>query len=52
VILVGGYDGDVLAAVRSDTLTEAGLAGHGAAASRVRSVYRLVHCVTEADLSG
>jgi hypothetical protein len=52
VILVGGYDAEVLATVRSDPLSEAELAGHGAGSSRVRGVYRLVHCVTEADLPG
>jgi hypothetical protein len=50
VILVGGYDSEVLAAVRADALAETPLAGHGAASSRVRGIYRLVHCVTEADL--
>jgi hypothetical protein len=50
VILVGGYDGEVLAGVRSDALSEENLAKHGAASSRVRGLYRLVHCVTEADL--
>ena len=50
VVLVGGYDGDALAAVRSDALSEENLAEHGAASSRVRGLYRLVHCVTEADL--
>jgi hypothetical protein len=50
VILVGGYDGDALAGVRSDALSEENLAIHGAASSRVRGLYRLVHCVTEADL--
>ena len=52
VVLVGGYDSEVLAAVRSDPLSEAALAGQGAASSRIRGVYRLVHCVTEADLAG
>ena len=51
VVLLGGYDGDVLARVRSDALSEENLAEHGAASSRVRGIYRLVHCVTEADLS-
>ena len=50
VVLVGGYDGDALAAVRSDALSEENLAEHGAASSRVRGLYRLVHCVTEADV--
>ena len=51
VILVGGYDSDALAAVRSEALEEARLAAQGAGYSRVRGIYRLVHCVTEADLS-
>jgi hypothetical protein len=50
VILVGGYDGDVLAGLRSDALSEERLTKHGAASSRVRGLYRLVHCVTEPDL--
>ena len=51
VILVGGYDTEALAAVRAVVLTDATLAGHGAASSNVRGIYRLVHCVSEADLS-
>lgn len=50
VVLVGGYDREALTAVRADGLSEAALAGHGAAASGVRGLYRLVHCVTKADL--
>ena len=50
VILVGGYDSDALATVRSDALSDETLAGHGAASSSVRGIYRLVHCVTKADL--
>ncbi len=50
VILVGGYDSEALAAVRTEPLSEASLAGHGAASSQLRGIYRLVHCVTEADL--
>jgi hypothetical protein len=50
VILVGGYDGDVLAGLRSDALSDERLTKHGAASSRVRGLYRLVHCVTEPDL--
>ncbi|HLT00953.1 MAG TPA: hypothetical protein VK001_02195 [Geminicoccaceae bacterium] len=50
VILVGGYDGDALASVRSDALSEEILARHGAASSSLRGLYRLVHCVTEADV--
>lgn len=51
VVLVGGYDGDVLARVRSDALSEVNLAQRRAASSRVRGIYRLVHCITAADLS-
>ncbi|HSA81257.1 MAG TPA: hypothetical protein VLE23_10565 [Geminicoccaceae bacterium] len=50
VILVAGYDAEALAAVPMDALAEATLTDHGAASSRVRGIYRLVHCVTEADL--
>lgn len=50
VVLVGGYDSDVLAGARSDALSDENLAEHGAASSRVRGIYRLVHCVTKADL--
>jgi hypothetical protein len=50
VILVGGCTSEALAAVRSDPLSEASLAGRGASSSRVRGIYRLVHCVSEADL--
>lgn len=50
VILVGGYDSETLAALRADALSDAALGGHGAASSSVRGIYRLVHCVTEADL--
>ena len=50
VILVGGYDSEALAAVRADALSEATLADHDAASSRLRGIYRLVHCVTEADV--
>jgi hypothetical protein len=50
VILVAGYDSEVLAAAHSDTLSEEKLVAHGAASSRARGIYRLVHCVTEADL--
>lgn len=50
VILVGGYGNQPLAAVRADPLSEPSLAAHGASSSRVRGIYSLVHCVTEADL--
>jgi hypothetical protein len=50
VILVSGYDSEVLAAVRADPFSETDLAGRGASSSQLRGIYRLVHCVTEADL--
>ena len=50
VLLIGGYDETALAAVGDEVLTAEVLAGQGAAASRVRGIYRLVHCVTEADV--
>jgi hypothetical protein len=50
VLLVGGYDGHALAALREEPLSSENLARHGAASSRVRGTYRFVHCVTPADL--
>jgi hypothetical protein len=50
VILICGYDSEALEAVRPDALSEAILAEHGAASSRVRGIYRLMHCVSETDL--
>jgi hypothetical protein len=50
VLLIGGYDDAALATLATDVLTGEILAARGAAASSVRGIYRLVHCVTEADL--
>jgi hypothetical protein len=50
VILVGGYDADALETVGSTTLSPAALEAHGAARSQA-AVYRLLHCITEADLA-
>jgi hypothetical protein len=50
VILVAGYDSEALAKVRADVLSEGNLAAEGAAASRMRGIYRFVHCVSKADL--
>jgi hypothetical protein len=50
VILVGGYDSEALATVGADALSESVLTGHGAASSRVRGIYRFVHCIARADL--
>jgi hypothetical protein len=50
VILIGGYDSEALATVGAAALSADNLAAQGAAASRVRGIYRLVHCITKADL--
>ncbi|MGH6901770.1 MAG: hypothetical protein ACREIR_03425 [Geminicoccaceae bacterium] len=50
VILVGGYDNEALARVGATVLSEGNLAAQGAAASRIRGIYRFVHCVSKADL--
>ena len=50
VTLICGYDCEALEAVRPDALSEAILTERGAASSRVRGIYRLMHCVSEADL--
>jgi hypothetical protein len=50
VILLGGYDSEALAALGADVLSEGNLAAEGAAASRVRGIYRFVHCVSKLDL--
>lgn len=50
VVLVGGYDADALAEIRSEPLSDQNCAGNGASSSSVRGIYRLVHCVTKADL--
>ena len=51
VLLIGGYDDMALASVAEEVLTADLLAAQGAAASSVRGIYRLVHCVTEADVA-
>jgi hypothetical protein len=49
VILVGGYDPGALETVGRTALSPAALAAHGAERSQL-AVYRLLHCITEADL--
>ena len=51
VLLIGGYHDFALATVAEEVLTAEVLAGQGAASSHVRGIYRLVHCVTEADVA-
>ena len=50
VILFGGYEVEAVAAVCAEQLSEQRLGTHGAATSCLRGIYRLVHCVSEADL--
>jgi hypothetical protein len=50
VILVAGYDREALAAAGGQTLAAEILIGRGAASAQARGIYRLVHCVSEADL--
>jgi hypothetical protein len=50
VILVGGYDADALETIGRTTLSPAALEAHGASVSQA-AVYRLLHCITEADLA-
>jgi hypothetical protein len=49
VILVGGYDADALETINRTTLSPAVLEAQGASVSQA-AVYRLLHCITEADL--
>jgi hypothetical protein len=51
VVLVGGYDADALDAVRRTVLAPAALVGQGAEEAQQAAVYRLLHCITEADLA-
>jgi hypothetical protein len=50
IILIGGYDPEALRVVGSEALSDVTLSGHGAAASRVRGIYRFVHCIAKSDL--
>jgi len=49
VVLVSGYDADALETIGRTTLSPAALEAHGASVSQA-AVYRLLHCITEADL--
>ena len=51
VLLIGGYDDTALATVADEVLSADRLSAQGAASSSVRGIYRLVHCVTEADVA-
>jgi hypothetical protein len=51
VVLVGGYDAEALAEVRRTVLAPAALVGQGAEATQQAAIYRLLHCITEADVA-
>jgi hypothetical protein len=51
VVLVGGYDAEVLGEVRRSVLASAALVAQGAEALQQAAVYRLLHCITEPDLT-
>lgn len=50
VVLVGGYDAGALEEVRRTVLAPAALVAQGAADIQQANVYRLLHCITEADV--
>jgi hypothetical protein len=50
VILVAGYAPDALEEVRRTVLAPAALVAQGAGPSQQAAIYRLSHCITEADL--
>jgi hypothetical protein len=50
VVLVGGYDAAALDEVRRTVLSSAALVAQGAETTQQAAVYRLLHCITEADL--
>lgn len=50
VVLVGGYDADALATIGRTTLSPEALEARGATRSQA-AVYRLLHCITQADLA-
>jgi hypothetical protein len=51
VVLVGGYDADALAEVRRTVLASAALVAQGAEETQQAAIYRLLHCITEADIA-
>lgn len=50
VVLVAGYDGDALQAVRAGQLADRELQAHGASGPPIAGIYRLLHTITEPDL--
>jgi hypothetical protein len=51
-VLLAGYDPDAIRAALAGPLAANSLAAQGASAARTEGVYRLLHCVTKADLRG
>lgn len=50
VVLVAGYDGAALQAVRESELADRELLAHGASTPPIAGVYQLLHTITEPDL--
>ncbi len=50
VVLVGAYEPDALEQVARDQLSDASLGSHGGTAAARPGIYRLMHCITKADL--
>jgi hypothetical protein len=51
VVLVGGYDAEALHEVRASVLAPAALVAQGADELQQAAIYRLLHCITEPDLT-
>ena len=51
VVLVGGYDAEALDEVRRSVLAPAALVAQGAEDAQTAAVYRLLHCITEPDVT-
>ena len=51
VLLVGGHDAETLEALCGTVLSPTALATRGSAEVRQAAVYRMLHCVSEADLA-
>jgi len=51
VVLVGGYEVEALEELRRSVLSPAALLAQGAAEPQAAAVYRLLHCIIEADLA-
>jgi hypothetical protein len=49
-LLLAGYEFDAVRSALAGPLAVASLAGYGAAPTRTEAIYRLLHCLTKADL--